>query len=425
MHSQPLAVTPLLEFADAQAESAWRAHAARGAHRLDGAVVLLNAACNAALFLRSASDGHVYGYRRAAGLLCVEAALAGLHLFAIARRPEAYARLRTPMVLTLRSARAMLATKVFPSPCPRDPSLYRLRLFAYTPASGNILYSALVLPLRWHLPLQLFAAARIAAAVPNVCACAAAAVEGAFCGARDKLARAHARFGASLLLGLLGAAPPAGQGAGGHECCMPVLVSFVVTKTLPVTTVVAIMLEAASRATWLAAGAPGAPQPAPAAACVRAARRGLLGAAAVGLVACAAAPPIIWEAAVAFSQWRAPGGAPGPAQAALTLTALGTELFMRLWLAAVLHLLLLRPLLAAACAHGGDDEAGGGGGGGGGGYGGGSGGEGDGRFVSGSGSGSGSPSQAASGSGRGLAAGSGALRSRVAASGGGGGRDAQ
>jgi len=277
--------------------------------------------------------------------------------------------------------RALIAPRGFPHPCPTD---FALRLWIYSPASGNVLLSALALPLRWHFWLQLFALARITPGVPTACACVqlteapgAAAVTEALCVWRARLTALNQRVGFPLLQARLpkvaasvagsgtcasaaavGAAAAAGRPTAAAAtaaaaclavtdgCCLQSLYAIAAAQTLVVTTALTILIETASRAAWLSTGAPGAPPAATACPLqLQLARRQLLATCVANLLVCALALPFVWEVSGVFASWWL-GGAPSVMQAAAAVTAAAVQVFMRLfWLPLVLQLVVAGPLL--------------------------------------------------------------------------------
>ncbi|KAI8468817.1 MAG: hypothetical protein J3K34DRAFT_459680 [Monoraphidium minutum] len=345
-----LHATPALEFRDPALEAAWRAHAARHTYaRLDACVTAANAASNAALLWRTRGQ-RPGDLRGAAVRIAFDLLIGGTHLGLIHAASAAYARNRVPCVAALRLLRTTVIWKAYPDYCPTP---FSLAFWLESPASSNLLISLLLLPLRWHLPLQAAAAALAAARLPHVCRCAArspgaaAAIEAI----HARLARLHAAVGLPLLP--YGVAAPA---TGDPAACGAVLSGLALLKALGLTTALTLLAECAARAAWLA-GLPAQMQAAAApgggggggggggAAAVRCARRELAAFCAVNLAVVAACLPLGWEVVATLAHWAAAGAPPGWLAVAAFATAVAIQCFIRLWLLLVLRLLVAQPLL--------------------------------------------------------------------------------
>ncbi|KAI8468816.1 MAG: hypothetical protein J3K34DRAFT_459679 [Monoraphidium minutum] len=347
-----LHVTPALEFRDPALEAAWRAHAARHTYaRLDACVTVANAAANAALAALggAARPGDA---ARFAALSAADGVFAAAQLYLLRAAPAAYARNRVRCVAALRLLRLVLLTKAHPQTCPGN---FNLGFWLVSSSSGNVLISLLLLPLRWHLPLQAAAAAVAVSHVPRACACAAQTpgALGALAEGAARAARLHAAAGLPLLP--YGAAAPA---AGDPAACGAVLSGLALLKALGLTTAFTLLAECAARAAWLArlltqmqAAPGGGGGGGGCAAAVRCARRELTAFCAVNLAVVAACLPMGWEMVATLAHWAAAGGPPGWLAVAAFSTAVAIQCFMRLWLLLVLRLLVAQPLLLWARRH--------------------------------------------------------------------------
>lgn len=370
-------MSPLLEFADPEVERAWQLHSSASTYpRIDALVLALNWTTNVALAWRFlfglGAPLCAANQTRGLGMVGMDAVASLPHVVVAARAPGTYSRGRTAIVLGVRAAKALIAPLGFPNPCPH---VFATNVWLYSPAAGNMLLAAMAVPLRYAAPLQLLAAARVLSGVPRACSCArSAGAEAQLCGWRSAIGGLHRRAGLGLLRGLATGGDSGGvsAAAAAGPCCAQVLCWLAACKTLLATLAVTAVIEAWGRAAWLAAGAPGAPDAALAAAggsgsgsdrgssgrgsggsigggaaalraaSLRAARHQVFIGAAVALAVLATLPPVLWEATVGASHLarRAASGARAGelAVAALTLlTAVAVQLFMRLWLTMLLR----------------------------------------------------------------------------------------
>ena len=356
----PLPVGPLLRFGDAAVEAAFRAYVAPAAVAGDRASLPLTAA----LALAALAHGHAsgaWGLRapaRAGPLLAAAAAAAepAALLLLLRRRPAAYAARRDALVAGARALRvALWLLCIQPHLRLAAPSHHLvLRAFLLSPAATSLWFALFFpLPLGLHLALLLGTALAAAAAGPPLAAQLLAAP-----GVPEAVGAAHARLG-RMARYLDAPAHRLAPRAGGRPLspadmawCVHAFAALCAGLVLPLLALFA--REAGLRAQFLSRLAPLLP-PAQAAAT----RRALYGAALTACFVLLSCVPALWGVLQLVPRFcLEDGGASGgsadgadgassgggvrlwqlrPRGAALVLTVLGVEAFMRAWLLAVVR----------------------------------------------------------------------------------------